>query len=203
MNDKTIRSAVASNPLLILLLGACPALGATTTVQGALGMGAAVLAVMLLSGIVIAALYKLIPAAGRLPVSVLIIAGFVSIVQMLMNAFLPNIYQMLGIYLTVTAVDLLIFSTDEYAGKGMGAVVSAAVKTGLQLLAILLVMGLVREVLGSAAVWGVELSFLKDYRIPVLAMAPGGFLVYSFIAAALTKLCPAGSCNAKCEEVAK
>lgn len=206
MNEKNIRNAVTDNPLLVLLLGACPAMGASVTVQGALGMGVAVLAVMLFSGIVIAALRKVIPAAGRLPVCVLIIAGFTSIVQMLMNAFLPDVYQMLGIYLTVVAVNLLVFGTGEAAGKGVGSALAAAVKTGLLFLAVLLAVGFVREVFGSASVWGVELTALKDYRIKVLAEAPGGFLVYSFAAALLCKLCPActkNRCGNECEEVAK
>jgi len=208
MNEKTIRGVAAENPMLILLLGACPAMGATATVQGALGMGVAALIVMVLSGIVIAALRKTIPACARIPACILIIAGFVSIVQMLMNAFLPDVYQMLGIYLTVAAVDLLIFAAGEEGS------VAAAVKTGVKFIVILLVMGIVREVLGSASIAGKELAFLKDYRIPLLATAPGGFLIYSFTAAVISKLNPdakvegtgaacaaAGICGIGCEEV--
>ena len=94
---KNLRNAAAENPLMLLFLGACPAMGATATVLGAAGMGVAVLVVMLLSGIVMAALKKVIPATGRIPAYVLIIAGFVSIVQMMMNAFLPDVYKMMGI----------------------------------------------------------------------------------------------------------
>ena len=104
MSEKNLRNVVAENPLLILFLGACPAMGATATVLGAAGMGAAVLVVMLLSGIVMAALNKVIPASGRVPAYILIITGFVSIVQMLMNAFLPDVYKMLGIYITISVL---------------------------------------------------------------------------------------------------
>lgn len=197
MCEKTIRQVVAENPLLILLLGACPALGATTTVQGALGMGLAALVVMVLSGIVIALLHKSIPACGRIPTYVLVIAGFVSIVQMLMNAFLPNVYQMLGVYLAVVAVNLVVFGQAEAAANGNSVV--GAVKTGLYFTAVLVVMGIVREVLGNASIFGVELAFLANYRIPLLAKAPGGFLVASIVAGVVSKLAPAkDECAADC-----
>ena len=186
---KNLRNAAAENPLMLLFLGACPAMGATATVLGAAGMGVAVLVVMLLSGIVMAALKKVIPATGRIPAYVLIIAGFVSIVQMMMNAFLPDVYKMMGIYIAVAAVDLLIFGTEESAAEGgMGAVVSASLKNGLRFLVVLVIMGVIREVLGAASIAGQEIAFLSAYTIPVLTKAPGGFLVYSFAAALVGKL---------------
>lgn len=186
---KNLRNAVVENPMMVLFLGACPAMGATATVLGAAGMGAAVLAVMLLSGIVMAALKKAVPASGRIPVYVITIAGFVSLIQMLMNAFLPDIYKMLGIYITVAAVDLLIFGTEEAAVEnGMGSAVAASLKNGLRFLVVLVVMGVIREALGSASIAGKEIAALAAYRIPVLTMAPGGFLVYSFVAAVVSKV---------------
>lgn len=189
MSEKKLRNVIAENPLLILFLGACPAMGATTTVLGAVGMGVAALVVMVLSGIVIAALKKAIPQCARIPAYVIIITGFVSIIQMLMNAFLPDIYQMLGIYLTVAAVDLLIFGVAEDAAKGgVGAAVADAVKTGLRFLVVLAVMGIIREVLGEGSFAGMEIPFLADHNIPVLTMAPGGFIVFSFMTAVISKL---------------
>ena len=189
MSEKKLRNVIAENPLLILFLGACPAMGATTTVLGAVGMGVAALVVMLLSGIVIAALKKAIPECARIPAVVIIVTGFVSIVQMLMNAFLPEIYQMLGIYVAVAAVDLLIFGTGEDAGKGsVGTAVADALKTGLRFLVVLAVMGIIREVLGEGSFAGMEIPFLADYTIPVLTMAPGGFIIYSIVAAVISKL---------------
>ena len=186
---KTLRNAVNENPMMVLFLGACPAMGATATVLGAAGMGVAVLVVMLLSGIVVSVLRKAVPTSGRIPVYVLTIAGFVSLLQMLLNAFLPDVYNMLGIYIAVAAVDLLIFGTEESAVEsGMGAVLAASLKNGLRFLVVLVIMGLVREGLGSASIAGKEIAFLTAYRIPVLTMAPGGFLVYSFVAAVVSKL---------------
>ena len=182
MSEKKLCCVIAENPLLILFLGACTAMGATTTLLGAVAMGVAALIVMVLSALVITALKKVIPECARIPAVVIIVTGFVSIVQMLMNAFLPEIYQMLGIYVAVAAVDLLIFGTADES------CVVRAVKNGLRFLVILVIMGLVREVLGSGSVAGFDIAFLADYTIPVMTNAPGGFVVYSILAAVISKL---------------
>ena len=182
MSEKKLCCVIAENPLLILFLGACTAMGATTTLLGAVAMGVAALIVMVLSALVITALKKVIPECARIPAVVIIVTGFVSIVQMLMNAFLPEIYQMLGIYVAVAAVDLLIFGTADES------CVVRAVKNGLRFLVILVIMGLVREVLGSGSVAGFDIAFLADYTIPVMTKAPGGFVVYSLLAAVISKL---------------
>ena len=186
MNNQNCSHAIAKNPLLILFLGACPAMAATATVKGALGMGIAVLVVMALTNLVIGALRKMIPASAIIPVCVVVSTGFVSIVQMLMNAFLPNVYQMLGVYLAVVAVNLAVFGQAEAAANNGNVLES--VKAGLWFTAMLLVMGLVREVLGNASVFGVNLEFLADYRISLMSKAPGGFLVASILAGVISKL---------------
>ena len=172
--------------MLILLLGACPAMGATTTVLGAAGIGIAVLAVMLLSCILLTALKKAIPECARVPAAVLVIAGFASLVQMVMNAFLPEMYQLMGVYAAVVAVDLLVFGVVEENN----ASVAAAIKTGLRFVVIVLIMGVIREVLGSASIAGVELAFLANYKIPLLTKAPGGFIVLAIVAGVVSKLHP-------------
>ena len=197
MNHQNCCNAIAKNPLLILFLGACPAMAATATVKGALGMGIAVLVVMVLTNLVIGALRKMIPAQAMIPVCVVVSAGFVSIAQMLMNAFLPNIYQMLGVYLAVVAVNLVVFGQAEAAVNGSS--VLDAVKTGLYFTVLLLVMGLVREVLGNASIFGVSLDFLANYRISLLSKAPGGFLVASILAGVVSKLgLVKEECTGKC-----
>ena len=182
MSEKKLCCVIAENPLLILFLGACTAMGATTTLLSAVAMGVAALIVMVLSALAITALKKVIPECARIPAVVIIVTGFVSIVQMLMNAFLPEIYQMLGIYVAVAAVDLLIFGTADES------CVVRAVKNGLRFLVILVIMGLVREVLGSGSVAGFDIAVLADYTIPVMTKAPGGFVVYSILAAVISKL---------------
>ncbi len=192
-----LKKSVAGNPLLILLLGACTAMGATTTLLGAVAMGVAALIVMVLSALVINALKKVIPQCARIPAVVIIVTGFVSIVQMLMNAFLPEVYQMLGIYVAVAAVDLLIFDTANEA------CVVRAVKNGLRFLVVLVIMGLIREVLGSGSVAGFDIPFLADYTIPVLNKAPGGFIVLSIVAGIISKLHPTCAAKSGCCECEK
>ena len=182
MSEKKLCCVIAENPLLILFLGACTAMGATTTLLGAVAMGVAALIVMVLSALVITALKKVIPQCARIPAVVIIVTGFVSIVQMLMNAFLPEVYQMLGIYVAVAAVDLLIFGTADES------CVVRAVKNGLRFLVVLVIMGLVREVLGNGSVAGFDIAFLANYIIPVMTKAPGGFIAYSILAAVISKL---------------
>ena len=189
MKDNKLRAAIAENPVLVLFLGACPAMAVTNSVIGALGMGAAVLLVMLLSSFLISLLGRVIPERVRIPACILVTAGFVSIVQLLMNAFLPTVYPMLGVYLAVAAVNLLIFSSAERAcERGIGASLLDSLLTGLGFLAVLLVMGAVREVLGSGCFAGASLPFFANYNIPLLAQAPGGFLVFAILAAVINAL---------------
>ena len=187
-----LKKTVAGNPLLILFLGACTAMGATATVLGAVGMGVAALIVMVLSALVLTALNKVIPQSARIPAVVIVVAGFVSIIQMLMNAFLPDIYQMLGIYVAVAAVDLLIFGTADEGS------VAGAVKNGLRFLIVLVVMGIIREVLGEGSFAGMEIPFLQDYTLPLMTKAPGGFVVLAFVAGIVSKLHPACTADSGC-----
>ena len=137
---------------------------------------------------------------------------------MLMNAFIPEVYEMIGLYVAVVAVNLVVFSEAEAAAdSSVGTAVLQAVITGLSFTAILLVMGAIRELLGSASIAGKEVAFLADYRIPLLATAPGGYLVASIVAALLSKVnapccgsegcdcvtCKAigmGECKCECED---
>lgn len=191
MNENKIRAAIAEDPLMVLFLGACPAMGASVGVLPALGMGGAVLVIMLLSSLTISALWRLIPENGKVPATVLVVAGFASLAQLLMNAFLPGIYNMLGVYLAVAAVSLLAFSTAENnAGRGAGAAVKDSLLTGLGFAGVLLAMAVVRELLGAGSFAGIDVPFLETYNIPVLTQASGGFIVFAIAAAIIAKLHP-------------
>lgn len=186
MKNNQFRAAIAENPVLVLFWGACPAMAVTNSVIGALGMGAAVLLVMLLSAFLISLLRKAIPEKARIPACILITAGFVSIVQLLMNAFLPTVYPMLGVYLAVAAVNLLVFSSAERASeRSVGASVLDSLLTGLGFWAALLVMGAVREILGSGSFAGASVPFFETYNVPLLTQASGGFLVFAILAAVI------------------
>lgn len=182
-------SAIAKNPVLVLFLGACPAMAQTGSVISALGMGVAVLLVMLLSAMLISALRRLIPERAKLPAYVLIVAGFVSIVQLLMNAFLPSVYQMLGVYLAVVAVDLAVFANGEAsASRGFGASVLDSLLTGLGFTLALFCMAAVREIFGSGSFAGLAIPFLESHNVPLLLKAPGGFLVFAILLAVIQAL---------------
>lgn len=190
--------AIGANPVLVLLLGACPAMALTTDVRAALAIGLAALVVMVLSSIVIAALTKLIPQGARLAACVLVTTAFVSAVEMLMNAYLPSVYSMMGIYLAVCAVNLLLFGAAENAAEaGFGKALVNALVTGLVFTAVILVVAAIRELFGYGSFAGNEIAFLKAHAVVTLTQPTGGFLVFAFVAAVVNKLFPGCCCAAR------
>ena len=179
-----------NNPLMILLLGACPALAATTDVRAAAGMGVMVLAVLLLSGVIVSLLRSRIAAEAVVPTCILTVAGCTSVMQMILAAFLPSVYNMLGIYSAIVAVIVLTgrFACEAADGESVGETAKAAVTTGLYFLAILVVVAAVREFLGSASLAGLSLSFLEEYKIATMAKAPGAYIVLAIVAAVIGKV---------------
>ena len=197
MTDKKT-SLIARSPVPVLFLGACPAMALTANVLSALGIGLAALLVMLLSNLALGALRKII-GTGFLA-KIVVISFFASLAGMLMNAFLPGVYQLIGVYMAVLAVSLLVFHSAEEAEKAdIGSAARDAIVTGLGFTAALVCMAAVREVLGSASFAGLAIPFLKDYTVPLLAQAPGGFIVFAIELAVINKLCPAnGGCECGC-----
>ena len=183
---------IKENPVLVLILGTCPTLATTTTVTGALGMGLAALAVLLCSNIFISLLRKIIPETMRIPCYIVIIAGFVTIVKMLVQAFFPGLYETLGVYLDLITVNCIILGRAEmFAGKN--PVLSSAldgIGMGLGFTLALGAMATIREVFGAASFAGIAIPFMEDYKIAFLAKAPGGLLIYGLLIAlvyAITK----------------
>ena len=173
------------NPTLVLILGTCPTLATTTTVIGALGMGIAALLVLLFSIVFISLLRKVIPESMRIPCYIVIIAGFVTVVKMLVQAYFPSLYDALGVYLDLITVNCIILGRAEmFASKN--PVVSAAldgIGMGIGFTLALGAMATIREVFGAASFAGIEIPFLQDYKIAFLAKAPGGLLVYGLLIA--------------------
>ena len=190
--------AIGANPVLVLLLGACPAMALTTDVRAALAIGLAALVVMVLSSVVIAALAKLIPQGARLAACVLVTTAFVSAVEMLMNAYLPSVYSMMGIYLAVCAVNLLVFGAAENAAEaGFGKALVNALVTGLVFTAVILVVAAIRELFGYGSFAGNEIAFLKAHAVVTLTQPTGGFMIFAFVAAVVNKLFPGCCCAAR------
>ena len=176
---------IKENPTLVLILGTCPTLATTTTVTGALGMGLAALVVLLCSNVFISLLRKIIPETMRIPCYIVIIAGFVTIVKMLVQAYFPGLYESLGVYLDLITVNCIILGRAEmFAGKN--AVVASAldgIGMGVGFTIALGAMATIREVLGSGSFAGIAIPFMENYKIEFMTKAPGGLLVYGLLIA--------------------
>ena len=185
-----LRGIIMENPVLILILGTCPTLATTTSVISAFSMGLAATVVLIGSNVVISALRKVIPDTVRIPCYIVIIAAFVTAVQMLLNAYLPAIYDMLGVYLALIVVNCIILGRAEMFARKNGVIDSAldGIGMGVGFLLALVLMATVREVLGAGSFAGFEIGFLQAIKIPVLTQAPGGFLVYGILIAVMNKL---------------
>ncbi len=185
-----LNGLINENPVFVLVLGTCPTLATTTSVVSALAMGIAALAVLVCSNAVISMLRKVIPDKVRIPSYIVIIAGFVTIVQMLMQAYLPSLYDMLGVYLALIVVNCIILGRAEmFASKnGVFDSVLDGIGMGIGFTLALLSMATVREVFGSGSWAGFAIPFLKNYTIPILSESPGGFFVFGIMIALVSKL---------------
>lgn len=176
---------IEENPVFVLLLGTCPTLATTNTVIGALGMGLAATAVLICSNFVISVLRKSIPDSVRIPCYIVIIAGFVTLVQMFIHAFLPDLYDLLGVYLALITVNCIILGRAEmFARKNPpGKSVLDGLGMGIGFTIALLSMAFIREVFGAGSFFGIQIPVLYDFRIEFLTKAPGGFMVFGFMIA--------------------
>ncbi len=208
-----LNGILKENPVLVLILGTCPTLATTTTVDGAFGMGIAAMLVLICSNVFISLLRKVIPESMRIPCYIVIIAGFVTIVKMLVQAFLPDLYVTLGVYLDLITVNCIILGRAEMFANKNAVVASAldGVGMGLGFTLALTLMSTIREVFGAGSFAGIEIPFMQNFKIEVLTKAPGGLLVYGLLIALIYVVthgkaplkksfscegCPnAGSCN--------
>lgn len=186
------RGLLKENPLFVLLLGMCPALAVTTSVINGLGMGAAVIFVLTCSNLVIALLRKVIPSAVRIPAFVVVIASFVTVVDMVMEGFAPDLHAALGVFIPLIVVNCIILARAEaFASKN--PVLSSIVDglgMGIGYTIALVVIAAFRELLGNGSLLGVNLLGQGFAASPVLVMIlpPGGFLTLGLIIAGLNKL---------------
>lgn len=185
-----VNGFIKENPVFVLLLGTCPTLATTQSVISALGMGLAATAVLICSNAVISMLRKFIPQTVRIPAYIVIIAGFVTAVQMLMQAYLPSLYDMLGVYLALITVNCIILGRAEAFASKNGVLESVfdGIGMGLGFTLALFLMGTVREVIGAGSFFGISIPVVKDYTIPLLTTPPGGFLVFGLVTAAVNAL---------------
>ena len=180
-----LKGIIRENPVLVLLLGTCPTLAVTTSVSSAFGMGIAFTAVLLGSNIVISAMRRMIPNQVRIPCYIVIIAGFVTAVEMIMHAFAPDLYEALGVFLSLIVVNCIILGRAElYASKNR--VLDSAVDAlgmGIGFTLALLAMASIREIFGAGSFMGWEIPFLSRFAVPILTNSPGGFFVFGILIA--------------------
>ena len=185
-----LKGIIRENPVLVLILGTCPTLAVTTSAGNAIGMGVAAMAVLICSNAVIAALRNIIPDKVRIPCYIVLIAGFVTIIEMLMHAFAPSLYEALGIYLSLIVVNCIILGRAEmYASKnGVVDSILDAVGMGIGFTLALFLMATIREILGNGTWFGIPLPVLEENHISILTMAPGGFFVFGCLIAIVNKV---------------
>jgi electron transport complex protein RnfE len=178
------------NPVFVLLLGTCPSLAVTTMAVNGLGMGVSTMMVLLCSNVAIAALKNFIPDKVRIPAYVVLIAGFVTIVSLLVKAYAPDLDLALGIFLPLIVVNCIILGRAEMFASKNSVVNSAldAIGMGLGFTMALFVIGSIREILGSGAWMGIVLTADVISPMAIFMLAPGGFFVYGCLIALINKI---------------
>ena len=180
---------IKENPTFVMMLGMCPTLAVTSSAVNAIGMGLSTTVVLILSNILISALRNIIPDRVRIPAFIVVVASFVTIVQLLLQAYLPALNSALGVYIPLIVVNCIILGRAEaYASKNP-IVLSAldGVGMGLGFTVGLTFIGIFREILGSGAVFGFQ--FIPDsFHIAMFVMAPGAFFVLAGLTALHNKL---------------
>ncbi len=179
---------VRQNPMLVLVLGTCPVLGITTSATNSLGMGLAVTFVLICSNIIISLLRNIIPSRVRIPSFIVIIATFVTIVRMVMQAYFVDLYSSLGIFLPLIVVNCLILGRAESFASSNAVGYSAldGLFMGLGFTWAMTLMGSIREILSSATIFGVELPW--DFTIAFFGTIAGAFLTYGLLIAGFTAI---------------
>ena len=177
-----LKGIVRENPTFVLILGMCPTLGTTTSAINGCGMGVATMAVLIMSNLVISLIKNFIPDKVRIPAFIVVIASFVTIIQMLMQAFVPALYASLGVFIPLIVVNCIILGRAEAFASKNGPLESIldGVGIGLGFTLSLTVIGVVREVLGSGAIFDMPLG-ISDYTPLVFVLAPGGFFVLGYL----------------------
>ena len=185
-----IRGIIKDNPVFVMLLGMCPALGVTSTGFNGLGMGIATMFVLVMSNIVVSLIKQLIPNKVRIPAFIVIIASFVTIVEMVLEAFVPFLYEQLGIFIPLIVVNCLILGRAEaFASKNnIFQSIIDGLGMGIGFTLALTVLGLTREVLGSGTVFSYSL-FGEDASMMILfILPPGAFIALAYLAALYNRL---------------
>ena len=182
------KGILKENPTFALILGMCPTIGVTSSAINGMGMGVATMAVLIMSNLVISLIKNFIPDKVRIPAFIVVIASFVTIIQMLMQAYVPSLYASLGVFIPLIVVNCIILGRAEAFASKNGVFDSAldGVGIGLGFTLSLTVVGAVRELLGSGALFGY--TFAQDVMPLVFILAPGGFIVLGYLMVLFNKI---------------
>ena len=180
---------IKDNPTFVLMLGMCPTLATTTSASNGLAMGLATMAVLICTNIVISCLKSITPDKVRIPVFIVVIAAFVTLLQMAIKAYLPDVDKSLGLFIPLIVVNCIILGRAEaFAAKNTPiASLFDGIGIGLGFTLGLTLLGMVREILGGGAIFGV--AFIpEDYNILLFVLAPGAFITLGYLIAIVNKL---------------
>ena len=182
------KGLIKENPTFVLMLGMCPTLGTTTSAINGLGMGAATMFVLTLSNIVISLVKNVIPDKVRIPAFIVIIASFVTVVQLVMQAYTPGLYATLGVFIPLIVVNCIILGRAEAFASKNGVLASAfdGIGIGLGFTCSLTLLGAVREMLGSGSIFGAK--FIAGDGILLFVLAPGAFFALGYLLVLFNKL---------------
>ena len=182
------KGIIKENPTFVLILGMCPTLGVTSSAINGMGMGVATMAVLIMSNMVISMIKNIVPDKVRIPVFIVVIASFVTIIEMLMKAYVPSLYASLGVFIPLIVVNCIILGRAEAFASKNGIVDSAldGIGIGLGFTLSLTAIGAVREILGAGSIFGY--TFAGDVMPLLFILAPGGFLVLGYLMVLFNKI---------------
>lgn len=191
------KGIIKENPVLVLLLGTCPTLATTSSAINGIGMGVSAMAVLICSNIVISILRNIIPDKVRIPCYIVVIAGFVTVVQLLLQAFVPSLYASLGLFIPLIVVNCIILGRAEaYASKNKPIPsLFDGIGMGLGFTLSITCIGAVRELIGAGSIFGKQILPLADAAagkigyepVTIFILAPGAFFVLAFLSALQNK----------------
>ncbi len=181
------KGIIKENPVLVLLLGTCPTLATTSSAINGIGMGVSAMAVLICSNIVISLLRNIIPDKVRIPCYIVVIAGFVTVVQFVLQAFVPSLYASLGLFIPLIVVNCIILGRAEMFASKNNPFDSAldGIGMGIGFTVALGIMGLIREFFGSGTAFGINILTDIVPGMGIFNLAPGGFFVFGVLIAAV------------------
>ena len=185
-----LKGIIKENPVFVMLLGMCPTLGVTSSAFNGLGMGVATLFVLLMSNIVVSLIKSQIPSKVRIPAFIIIIASFVTIVEMVLEAFIPFLYEQLGIFIPLIVVNCLILGRAEaFASKNnLTSSILDALGMGLGFVIALTALGAAREILGNGSIFDYKFVSEDANTLILFILPPGAFIALAYLAVLFNKL---------------